>query len=83
MDKPNSYYRKLRRGPLLLRIAAGLALVAGGILGFLPILGFWMIPVGLAIIFIDVLSVRRAASRFRAWGRDRLARWLTVLGRWR
>lgn len=75
MDKPNPYYRRLRRGPLLVRIAVGLVLVAGGILGFLPVLGFWMIPLGLAVIFIDVPVVRRAASRLRAWVRDRRAAW--------
>lgn len=75
MDKPNTHYRKLRRGPLLVRLAIGLALVAGGVFGFLPILGFWMIPLGLAILFIDVPAVRRAASRVRAWGRDRVDGW--------
>ncbi len=75
MDKPNSYYRRLRRGPLLVRLAIGLTLVAGGILGFLPILGFWMIPLGLAILFIDVPAVRRGASRVRAWARDRVDGW--------
>ena len=75
MDKPNPYYRKLRRGPFLARIVIGLLLIAGGILGFLPILGFWMIPLGLVVIFIDVPVVRRGASRLRAWARKRIARW--------
>ena len=81
MDKPNAYYRKLRRGPILLRIGVGLALIVGGFLGFLPVLGFWMIPLGLAVIFIDVPVVRRTASRLRGWVRDRLASWGKAGGR--
>jgi hypothetical protein len=29
-----------------LRVAIGVALIFFGILGFLPVLGFWMIPLG-------------------------------------
>ncbi|TFF23348.1 hypothetical protein E3C22_10360 [Jiella endophytica] len=45
------------------RIALGLALVGGGMLGFLPILGFWMIPVGLAVLSVDSPLVRRWRRR--------------------
>ena len=41
------------------RIAIGAALVLGGVIGFLPILGFWMVPVGLAVLAIDIPVVRR------------------------
>ncbi|TIS17249.1 MAG: hypothetical protein E5X10_04380, partial [Mesorhizobium sp.] len=33
-----------------LRIAIGVLLTIGGILGFLPILGFWMVPIGLLVL---------------------------------
>ena len=46
------------------RTLLGLLFVAGGILGFLPVLGFWMIPVGLALIALDVPPLRR---RLRTW----------------
>jgi len=36
-----------------LRVSLGVALVIGGIFGFLPILGFWMIPLGLLVLSID------------------------------
>jgi len=36
-----------RRVPTGLRSVLGLLLVAGGVLGFLPLLGFWMLPIGL------------------------------------
>ena len=31
-----------------IRIGLGILLIAGGLVGFLPVLGFWMIPLGLA-----------------------------------
>jgi len=57
-----SSYRVLRKGerflPPLLRGLMGLLLVFGGILGFLPILGFWMIPLGLALLATDIPPLR-------------------------
>ncbi len=47
----------------LARMIIGVLLIAGGILGFLPILGFWMIPLGLMILSIDIRSVRRWRRR--------------------
>ena len=41
------------------RTLLGVLLVIGGIFGFLPVLGFWMIPVGLALIALDVPPLRR------------------------
>jgi hypothetical protein len=46
-----------------LRAPVGIALVIGGILGFLPILGFWMVPLGLAVLAIDFPPARRLARR--------------------
>ena len=45
----------------------GLALVVGGMLGFLPVLGFWMIPLGLVIMFFEVPWVRERWRQARAW----------------
>lgn len=56
-------YRFMRRGeryiPPIVRGLLGLVLVAGGVLGFLPILGFWMIPLGLALLATDIPPMRR------------------------
>ena len=41
------------------RMTIGVLLVIGGILGFLPILGFWMIPLGLLVLSHDLPAVRR------------------------
>jgi len=43
----------------LLRIAIGVVLILLGVVGFLPILGFWMIPLGLFVLSIDIPAVRR------------------------
>ncbi|WP_112524952.1 hypothetical protein [Phyllobacterium sp. P30BS-XVII] len=42
-----------------MRRTLGGALVVGGIFGFLPILGFWMIPLGLVVLSHDSTIVRR------------------------
>jgi hypothetical protein len=52
----------LPRHPAL-RMALGGGMVAGGLLGFLPVLGFWMVPVGLAILAVDLPPVRRGQRR--------------------
>jgi hypothetical protein len=50
-----------------LRMALGAILVLCGALGFLPILGFWMIPLGLAVLSYDWPPARRAARKVRVW----------------
>jgi hypothetical protein len=49
------------------RVALGITLVIGGMLGFLPILGFWMIPLGLLVLSIDLAIVRRQRRRAEVW----------------
>jgi hypothetical protein len=50
-----------------LRIGMGVALVFLGMLGFLPILGFWMIPLGLLILSYEFAVVRRLRRRSVVW----------------
>ena len=47
------------------RVALGVLLVAGGVLGFLPVVGFWMIPLGLAVLAIDSPRARRLERRLK------------------
>lgn len=54
------------------RITLGVLLVVSGAFGILPILGFWMAPLGLAVLAIDIPRVRRFTRRSsvaikRAW----------------
>jgi len=58
-----------------LRIALGIALLIGGILGFLPVLGFWMIPLGVMILSNEFHLIRRLRRRAVVkWARHRQAR---------
>ena len=41
------------------RVAVGSGFVLGGALGFLPVLGFWMVPIGLIVLSHDFPRVRR------------------------
>jgi len=53
-----------------LRRTAGVLLMIGGMLGFLPVLGYWMFPVGLALLAVDIPWARRWYRRmYVAWGR--------------
>jgi hypothetical protein len=45
----------------------GILLVAFGLLGFLPVLGFWMIPVGLLVLSVDLPVVRRWRRKLTVW----------------
>ena len=69
---------------MLLRILLGVVLVLGGFLGFLPILGYWMVPVGLLVLSIDFPVVRRfrrnATVRLGAWFKQRWPKLATKLG---
>ena len=47
----------------LVRMAIGGFLVILGLFGFLPILGFWMIPLGLLVLANDLPVVRRFNRR--------------------
>jgi hypothetical protein len=48
---------------VLVRVPAGIALTGGGMLGFLPVLGVWMLPLGLALLAYDVPPMRPPAAR--------------------
>lgn len=62
-------------GPPLLRIVVGVAFIFGGVLGFLPVLGFWMLPLGVLVLSVDLHPVRRTRRRIEVWwGRRRRRR---------
>ena len=41
------------------RIALGIFLILGGIFSFLPVLGIWMLPLGLLVLSQDSPMIRR------------------------
>ena len=63
----------------IIRISLGVALVlAGGLFGFLPILGYWMVPLGLLVLAADSAVIRRwnrkASVAIVSWWKGRKAR---------
>jgi hypothetical protein len=51
------------------RIAIGIVLILLGLLGFLPVLGFWMVPLGLVVLSYDIPRVRLWRQNFKTWWR--------------
>ena len=56
------------------RMAIGSLLVAFGIFGFLPVLGFWMVPLGVLVLSHDLAWARRYRRRFEVWWEKRRRR---------
>jgi len=53
------------------RTIIGFLLLIGGILGILPVLGFWMIPLGLLVLSIDWPWARRSYLSIVVWLRKK------------
>lgn len=69
-----------RPGLHLVRIPLGILLILGGIFSFLPVLGLWMLPLGLLVLAVDVPPLRKPVAN----GIVRLQRWFANLRRkWR
>ena len=66
----------LRPSSTWTRIPAGTLLICGGLLGFLPILGLWMLPLGLLLLAEDVPPLRSTRTRILDWIERRHPRWL-------
>lgn len=78
MRKPHPLYSWALQAPAPLRWSVGLLLIAGGILGFLPVLGFWMIPLGVLLLASGSPRVREAAKRAIRWAH---AQWGRLTGK--
>jgi hypothetical protein len=50
-----------------IRIGLGIVLIACGLLGFLPVLGFWMLPLGFLVLSVDIPIVRRWRRQITVW----------------
>lgn len=61
MRKPKIPESKLHR------LILGWALLIGGVLGFLPIVGFWMAPLGIIILSVDLPFARRLRRKMEVW----------------
>jgi hypothetical protein len=66
--RPAGFVRWLRKpSSRLVRIPLALLLVVGGVLSFLPILGLWMLPLGLLLIAQDVPLLQAPLARMLGW----------------
>ena len=55
------------------RVLLGLILIIGGVFSFLPLLGLWMVPLGLVVLSVDFAIVRRWRRRAELWWAKRKA----------
>jgi hypothetical protein len=66
--RPAKFVRWLRKPSSgLVRIPLALLLVVGGVFSFLPILGLWMLPLGLLLIAQDVPFLQAPLARMLGW----------------
>jgi hypothetical protein len=66
----------LRPSSRLVRIPAGILLVIGGVFSILPVLGIWMLPLGLILLAEDVPPLRRRRERALKWIERHRPHWL-------
>ena len=76
-EVPDSLGRALRwlRHPASrwIRLPVGLLFVLGGVFSIFPVLGIWMLPVGLLLMATDVPFLREPVGRFTLWSTERWA----------
>ncbi len=58
-----SYLWLIRPLAKWLRVPLGCLFIVGGLFGFLPLLGFWMVPLGLLLLGRDIPFIRRGVLR--------------------
>lgn len=58
-----------------IRIPVGLLLIVGGVFSILPLLGLWMLPLGLLLLAQDIPFLRRPTRKGLLWAERRWIRW--------
>jgi hypothetical protein len=58
-----------------MRIPIGVLLIVGGVFSFLPILGIWMLPLGLLLLALDVAFLRTPIAAAIVCARRKWATW--------
>jgi hypothetical protein len=56
------------------RLPLGILCLLGGLLWFLPLVGLWMLPLGLVLLAQDIAFMRRPVARLMSWLLDRWER---------
>ncbi|HEY0837499.1 MAG TPA: hypothetical protein VGE72_26535 [Azospirillum sp.] len=57
------------------RFPVGLLLVLGGVFSFLPVLGVWMLPLGLVLLAYDIPLLKAPIGRTLVWAERRWREW--------
>jgi len=57
------------------RLPAGVGFCVGGVFWILPVLGLWMLPVGLVLLSEDISSLRRSTDKTLDWLEGRMPHW--------
>ncbi|HEX5325007.1 MAG TPA: hypothetical protein VFW40_14585 [Capsulimonadaceae bacterium] len=66
--KPARFVTWLRKpSSRLARIPLAILLIVGGFCSFLPVLGLWMLPLGLLLVAQDVPALQSPMSRMLGW----------------
>jgi hypothetical protein len=60
---------------MLIRIPLAIFLVVGGVFSFLPVLGIWMLPLGLLLLAIDLPFLQRPVNSTVISGQRRWSLW--------
>lgn len=61
----DQYFARLKSLPRTLRQITAIILIILGFFGFLPVIGFWMIPLGLMLLAIDFRWAKRLLTRIK------------------
>ncbi len=77
---------KMRRGIQWLRkpeqkwvrLPSGLLLILGGLLSFLPVLGVWMLPLGILLLAEDIPLFQSLSGKMLGWIARRKPSWLGI-----
>lgn len=57
------------------RIPVGILLILGGIFSIFPVLGLWMLPIGLLLLAQDIPFLRRPMRKALSWTERQWTRW--------
>ncbi|GBR45994.1 hypothetical protein CSR02_00775 [Acetobacter pomorum] len=60
------------------RLPSGLLLILGGLLSFLPVLGVWMLPLGILLLAEDLPLCRNLSGKMLGWIARRKPSWLGI-----
>jgi hypothetical protein len=59
----------------IVRIPLGILLILGGVFSFLPLLGVWMLPLGLFLLALDLPFLQGPLNRLSFWVQRKWTNW--------